>query len=432
MGYRVLYRSDAVEYDTLKHSLVIDDVWDDRGSASLSAKAVTSLTGAMPFKVTCNTISSVTFGGSVRGWSWRKVRSNDATTWDIDVDDWRTYLNRKRFCKSYTAVRIDSIARDLIGLATTSFSTTGIHSMMSTAGSLVWSTATVTYRHDCTVSEALDSLCVLATPPDATDPPVWGVTPDRVVHLVGVGNSYGTTVTIDDADLNLRTMEVAEIGNSICTQVFIWGGSSQVVMGLSAGANSLRVYNGENFAGYPTYMTYPDVAMYATTGTELIPVVTANSISGDTWVGVSSLNVDGVQHSGMAMNAFARMVLKQTLPAVSLNVTSLITGEGGEFAVGYDASSMSWPMNPILLNSIAYAQMVMPGSELGLLRFTTTNSQVASGGRLVVSLTAAGARRGVYRIQRVRIAGFDRGESAAPIYEVEAGLRPRYRINSLL
>ena len=49
-----------------------------------------------------------------------------------------------------------------------------------------------------------------------------------------------------------------------------------------------------------------------------------------------------------------------------------------------------------------------------------------------IKLTAAGVRQGIYPIQRVRITGFDRGESLAPIYEVEAGTQPRFRVDSLL
>lgn len=432
VGHKILYRSDRVEYDSLKHSLLIDDVWEDRGSASVSAKGVTSLTGGMPVLVTCNTISSITFSGSVRGWSWRQSRASESVTYDIDIDDGRPYLDRDRFCRAYNSVAIDSIARDLVSTYASSFSTSGIHSMMSQAGSLTWTRVTVQYQHNATISEALDSLVAMAVPPDVNDPPVWGVTPDRVVRLVGAGNSYGTTVTVDDADLNLRTFELSEIANSLCTRVYIWGGSATVVTSLAAGANSLRTYHNEAFWGVPTMLSYPISSLYVAVGAELIPVVQSNTATGDQHVIVSSLNIDGAAHSGAPMNSIVRAVLVQTAPSVTTNITSTVTGESGIFSAYYDYAERGWPESPIDLNSIANTQFRVPGSELGMLRLTTTNSQVAAGGRLVVSLTAAGARRGVYRIQRVRIAGFERGPRAAPIYDVEAGAYPRYRINSLL
>ena len=432
MGYRVYFRADADQYDALKHTLVIDDLWQERGSASVGVKNVDSLTAAMPVKVCCNTVSSITWAGPVRGWSWRQSRANEAVTYDIDIDDWRPYLDRDRFCRAYNSVAIDSIARDLVGTYASSFSTSGIHSMMSTSGSLTWTRVTVQYQHNATVSEALDSLVAMASPPDVTDPPVWGVTPDRVVRLVGAGNSYGTTVTVDDADLNLRSFELAEIGNSICTRVYIWGGSATVVTSLAAGANSLRTYHNEAFWGPPSYLSYPICSLYVAVGAELIPVVQSNTATGDQHVIVSSLNIDGAVHNGAPMNSIVRAVLVQTAPSATTNITSAVTGESGVWGAYYDYAERGWPENPILLNSIANTQFRAPGSELGMLRLTTTNSQVVAGGRLVVSLTAAGARRGVYRIQRVRIAGFDRGENAAPIYDVEAGAYPRYRINSLL
>lgn len=432
MGFRVYLRADEAQYDSLKHSLVIDDVWQDQGSATVSAKHVTSINALMPVKVACNTISSLTFGGNVRGWTTLRRRSTDTVRYDIDCDDWRTMLNRDRFCATYTSVAINSVAMDLVTTHATSFSAAGIHSMMSEAGSLTWTPVTVAYRHDTTIAEALDSLVALADPPVANDPPVWGVGADRVVRMVGAGNSYGTTVVVDDADLNLRTFEVSEIANSVCTRVYLWGGSATVVTTLAAGANSLRTYHNEAFWGVPTLFSFPISSLYVANGTELIPVITSNTATGDQHVIVSSLNISGAAHAAVPMNSIVRAVLIQTAPSMTTDLTSVLTGESGIVASYYDYAAQGWPESPIRLNSIANAQLVGPGSQLSLLRLTTTNSQVASGGHLAVSLTAAGARRGRYPIQRVRIVGFERGESAAPIYEVEAGAQSRYRVTSLL
>lgn len=434
MGYRLLYRADGAEYDSLKHSLVIDEVWQDRSSASVSAKSVDSIRAGMPVQVTCNTMSSVTFGGTVRGWGVRRRRGADAARYDIDIDDWRVLLDRERFCKTYTSVAIDSVVRDLVGSYPTSFSTAGVHSMLSQAGSLTWTPVTVAYHHDVTLTDALDSLVAMADAPDPSYPPVWGLTPDRTVHLVGDSRSYGTTVVVDDADLNLQSFEIAEIGNSISTRAYVWGGSATVVTSLAAGGNSLRTYHNQAFWGVPTLLGGgpPVCSLYVANGTELIPVVVSNTASGDATVGVSSLNILGAAHSGAAMNAVVRAVLVQTAPDLTVNITSAVTGNGGVFGSYFDYATMGWPENPIALNSLANLTHVPPGQELGLLKITTTNSQVATGGWLAVSLTVAGVRQGRYPIQRVRISGFERGESAAPIYEVEAGLKPRVRVTSLL
>ncbi len=434
MGYRLLYRADGVEYNSLKHSLVVDEVWQDRSSAYVSAKGVTSLRAGMPVQVVCNTVSSVTFGGSVRGWCVRQSRADTAVRHDIDVDDWRVWLNRDRPCTTYTSVAIDSVVRDLVTTYPTSFSAAGVHSMFSVSGSLAWPSVTVAYHHDVTLTEALDSLVAMADTPQATYPPVWGVTPDRTVHLVGDSRSYGTTVVVDDADLTLRTFEVAEIGNSISTRAYVWGGSATVVTSLAAGGNSLRTYHNQAFWGVPTLLGGgpPVCSLYVAVGTELIPVVKSNTASGDATVGVSSLNILGAAHSGAAMNAVVRAVLVQTAPDITINITSAVTGNGGVFASYFDYAAMGWPESPLALNSLANLTHVPPGQELSRLRLTTTNSQVATGGWLAVSLTAAGSRRGLYPIQRVRISGFARGETAAPIYEVEAGVRPTYRVTSLL
>lgn len=434
MGYRILYRADAAEYDSLKDTLVIDEVWEDRSSASVSAKSVTSLQAGMPVRVVCNTISSVTFGGTVRGWRVRRMRGADAPRYDIDVDDWRPLLDRERPCRTYTSVAIHSVVRDLVTTYPTSFSAAGVHSMLSQAGSLTWTPVTVAYHHDVTISEALDSLVAMAAAPDPAYPPVWGLTPDRTVHLVGDSRSYGTTIVVDDADRALRSFEVAEIGNSLSTRAYVWGGSATVVTSLAAAGNSLRTYHNQAFWGVPTLLGggAPVCSLYVAVGTELIPVVQSNTASGDATVGVSSLNIHGVAHSGAAMNAVVRAVLVQTAPDLTINITSAVTGNGGIFASYFDYATMGWPENPIAVNSLANLTHVPPGQALGLLRITTTNSQAATGGWLAVSLTVAGARRGRYPIQRVRISGFERGESAAPIYEVEAGLRPRVRVTSLL
>jgi hypothetical protein len=432
VGYRLLFSPSAEEYDTLKHTLIVDEVWQDRSSVSFTAKHVTSIAGGMPVKLTCNTISSLTFGGPVRGWGWRMSRASQATAYDIDLDDWQPYLDRQRVCASYDSIAIDSIVRDLVTNHATSFNASGVHSMMSEAGSLTWTPVTVAYHHDVTISQAIDSLVGMAAAPDVAHPPVWGLTPDRVVHLVGDGRSYGTTVVVDDADLSLRTFEVAEIGNSISTRAYVWGGSATVVTSLAAGGNSLRTYNTGAFWGVPDSLVYPISSLYVAVGTELIPVIQSDTPAGDGYTIVSSLNLDGNAHGGACMNSIVRAVLVQTAPASMTDVTSAITGEGGLFSSYYDYAVQGWPESPILLNSIANATHVPPGSELALLKITTTNSQVISGGRIAVSLTAAGARRGVYPIQRVRISGFDRGQTLAPIYEVEAGLTARYRVTSLL
>lgn len=434
MGYRLLYRADGAEYDSLKHSLVVDEVWQDRSSASVSAKGVTSLEAGMPIQLVCNTLSSVTFGGSVRGWGVRQSRADTTVRHDIDVDDWRVWFNRERVCKTYTSVAIDSIVRDLVTAYPTSFSASGIHSMLSVSGSLTWTPVTVAYHHDATLTDAIDSLVAMAAVPNATYPPVWGVTPDRTVHLVGDSRSYGTTVVVDDTDLNLQTFEITEIGNSISTRAYVWGGSATVVTSLAAGGNSLRTYHNEAFWGVPVLLGggAPVCSLYVTNGTELIPIVKSNTVSGDWTVGVSSLNILGATHAGVAINAVVRAVLVQTAPDLTIGITSAVTGNGGIFSSYFDYAAQGWPENPLDLNWLANATHVPPGQTLSRLRLTTTNSQVMPGGWLAVSLTAAGSRRGRYPIQRVRISGFARGERAAPIYEVEAGVTPMYRITSLL
>ena len=432
MGFFVYLAPTEIQYDTLKHSLVIDDPWADRGSASFSAKNVASIVAAMPVKIGCVTTASLTFGGSVRGWSTIRRRGVEGVQHDIDVDDWRPYLDRRRPCRTYTSIAINSIVRDLVTTYTSSFSAAGIHSMMSEAGSLTWTRATVAYHHDVPLSDAITSLTAMASPPDVYAPPVWGVTPDRVVHLVGSGNSYGTTIVVDDTDLTLRTLEMAEVGNKISTRTYIWGGSATVVTSLAAGGTSLRTYQNEVFWGPSSVWTYPTASLYVTTGTELIPVISVPTLTGDATCAVSTLNLDGATHAGAPINAVVRAVLVQTAATAIVNSVGSITGESGIWESHYDAYAQAWPTNPIILNSIATMTHQLPGTELVLMRLTTTNSQVASGGRMHIKLTAAGVRQGIYPIQRVRITGFDRGESLAPIYEVEAGTQPRFRVDSLL
>ena len=437
MGYRVLYGADQVEYDSLKHSLLVDD-GEDIGGASLTARSVDTIAATMPVRVACNTISSLTFGGSVRGWTLRRARATDTPRWDIDLDDWRTFLNRERPIGTFNNVRIDSVVRAIVSAHTTSF-TVDVHSYFNAGLTSSWPSVTVGWVKQYTFSEVMDQLTVLAcshTNYDATQPPRWGVGPDRVVRLVGYANSYGTTVTVDDTDPDLRRVELGMIGNSLITRFWIVGSSTTAPAGAGAGVTSILVDNREVFYGNPNSLSdYEGASLYLAYGTEFIPVIGSVNATGSGYIGLSSLNIQGTEHIAIPGATNVVAVIAQPAATNSLNAIGSLTGESAYWEAFAGGIEEGWGGNGTYPNAwayIAHAKLRVPGQEVGFLRLTTTNSQVAVGGRLAVSLTAEGMVPGMYVIRRVRIAGFDRGEQVPPVYEVEAGPEPRFRIESLL
>ena len=435
MGYRIYWGADEVEYDALKHTLVIDEVLGEPSRASVTVKHVDTIVGMTPVQIACNTTSSLTFGGVVRNWSLSRKRGTDPITYDIELDDWTPHFNRTIVRETYSSVSIDSIVRHIVYARVGGyFNSIGVHTMVCESRSLTWDKVTVTYDGTVRNSDLITSLVAMQTPPDPYDPPAWRLTPDKVVHLVGAVSSLGPTVTVDDSNLDLLRFEVQEVGTQDLGAVTIYGGYAQVVYQKNAGASSLAVYEAEKFWGpagnFPALGTN---TLYVKTPTrELIPVVNIGTLTGIGIMEISTLTDGGDTHVQISMPNTVQAYLLHTAPATSLAVTSLITGEPWWTTRTYIAADQGWSTNPITLATLAHSLTHVPGQELGLLRVVTTNSQATPGGRLAVSLTAAGHRQGVYPIRRVRISGFDRGENLPPLYEIEAGVESRYRIDSLL
>lgn len=437
MGHRVYFTSSLAQWDTLRSESQFTNDHQSGGDGSLAVKHVSTMVAAMPVRVACNTISSLVFGGSVRGWTVRTGRRNTPVTYDVDVDDWRTYLDRQRPIGNYTSIRVDSLARALVSRHTSSF-TVDISSYFNAGLTSDWPYTTTNYYHDCTLSEALDSLTQDARTHvnyDQTNPPVWGVGADRVVRMVGYASSYGTTVTVDDTDADLRAVEVGMVGNQLISRMWVWGGSTTAPAGAAAGVTSLLVDDRERFYGNPSSLSiYAGAAEYLANGAELIPVVGTVAATGGGYVGLSSLNICGVQHAAIPGSAPVRAVIMQPAATNTLNAIGSLTGETPYWDGVFDAVAAGYGNGtyPDTFAYLGHASLKVPGQELGFFRIWTVNSQVQSGGRIAVSLTAPGVVPGLYTIRRVRVSGFDRGDAPAPLYEVEAGPSPRFRVDSLL
>jgi hypothetical protein len=431
MGYRVTFGPDESVYDALKHSLVIDQSLDTFDTASVRVKHVTTIAGMMPVQISCNTTSSITFGGTVRGWSTSYSRRDQTVTYDIDLDGWEPWLNRFRQTITYNSMAINSIVSAL-ALGYWAWSGIGgVHSMVSEAGSLTWDRVTVEYTGVETPTAVLDSLVAMQTAPDPDNPPAWRITPDQVLHLVGAVSSLGPTITVDDADLDLRALDVTELGTKGVTQLNIWGGYAQTVYTAVAGQNSISVYQHEVFWGPPNHWPVDGTnEVYLYHQGQYTPVVDVSSTDGV--VLINSLCTLNTPHAQINNGSTIQAYVIHTAPSTSMAVTSAVTGEVYHFQESRNVYTEGWSLTPQEFVVNARSLLRLPTQEVTNLRVRTVNSQARPGGVLAVSLTVAPAAQGLYLIRRVRISDFGRGETQPPLYDIDAGALPRYRVDSLL
>jgi hypothetical protein len=379
----------------------------------------------MKVVLSCNTVSSVTFGGTVRSRNVIGNGAGKAARYDVECDDWRTVFNRRMPMRAYSSVGAHSIVRDLVDAFSSSFSAAGVNSLRVPASATAWDRLTIAFTGDCYLSQALDSVVAACAPSDpVTDPIRWWIDPARVVSLEGPGSTNRPTVTLDDADLDLQRFEMGIVAEDVVTRAHVWCGSTYNVFPELAGAGVQTVGDGTLFGALASLDG--DNELYSAIGSDLCQV---RSINGNA-IYITSLNAEGVLHAALGVGAATRPVVR-VQSIVSQNRYSSLTDTGsGVFEARVDLPLTT--ADAVVSGQPAGNSLMTFGSDLAYLRVVTCDSRAWPGGRLVVSLTAAYGYQGVYSIQRVRIAGFDRGDTIRPLYYIEAGVMRETRIDDIL
>jgi hypothetical protein len=382
----------------------------------------------------CNTISSPTFGGTVRAARFQVPRQQDFATcrWEVDCESWEGLLNAERPLKTYTSMPANSIVADLVDVFGTSFGTTGISDVKCAGSSLAWDTLTVSFDQTLPLTDCVNSVVGMVTPIAGQEawPPHWWVDESRGVHLVGAMSSLGVVIDIASS-LDTISYEVGLEVSSLVTSVFVWCGSIDNFFPTSPANTSIRVSNAA-IVGLPTSLIAGD-ALYLAANNELIPVTSV--VLGTHDIYVSSLNWKGVPKQYIPSGGALRAVVEVNDVTRQIAVGSVYGGDG-IFEMRTDLS-LATTGAPTAARPVGNSLLTRYGGEVSYVRVRTFNSLCRPGAILRVNSLWRGDGvpwfgAGDFPIQRVRISGFDRGEGARPVYDVEASVAKPTRVTDVL